>query len=65
MVVNGTVYFPRRRSVEGLATASPEKIDPTALPVGRMSADTVDFGDLLRDLISEMRSVGAAYPFQS
>ncbi|PIR19831.1 MAG: hypothetical protein COV45_09260 [Deltaproteobacteria bacterium CG11_big_fil_rev_8_21_14_0_20_47_16] len=64
MVVNGKVYFPRKRSVEGLATVSPEEIDPKALPVGRVSVDTVGFGDLLRDLISEMRSVGAAYPLE-
>jgi len=65
MVVNGKVYFPRKNAVEGLATyASPEEIDPNALPVGRISVDTVGFGELLRDLISEMRSVGAAYPLE-
>ncbi|MDP3793149.1 MAG: hypothetical protein Q8R07_00145, partial [Candidatus Uhrbacteria bacterium] len=65
MVVNGKVYFPRKRPVESLGTyTSPEEIDTKALPVGRVSVDTVGFGELLRDLLTEMRSVGAAYPLE-
>jgi len=65
MVVNGRVYFPRKKRTTGLAAhPSPEEIDPKVLPVGRVSVDTVGFGELLRDLISEMRSVGAAYPLE-
>ena len=65
MVVNGKVYFPRKRPVESLGTyTSPEEIDTKALPVGRVSVDTVGFGELLRDLLTEIRSVGAAYPLE-
>lgn len=64
MVVDGKVYFPRKKEAVLTAYTSPEEIDPKSLPVGRISVDTVGFGELLRDLLTEMRSVGAAYPLE-
>lgn len=62
MVVSGKTFYPRV-SLEPLATYQPpEEINPASLPIGRISTDNITFGQLMRELASEMSAVSAIFP---
>ena len=65
MVVDGRAYYPRVPAQESLSSyQAPEDIQPTSLPVGRVSVDNVTFGQMIRELSGEMSSACTVFPLE-
>ena len=61
--IGDQVLFPRvGKSIQD--TTAPAEIDTRSLPVGRVSVDNVTFGELMREFMSEMSSVGKIFPLE-
>src|SRR3989338_6260748 len=61
--IGDRVLFPRfGKSIQD--TTAPAEIDTRSLPVGRVSVDNVTFGELMREFMSEMSSVGKIFPLE-
>ena len=61
VLAGNTVYYPR---IKKELAAIPTDIETKSLPVGRVSVDNVTFGELMREFVSEMGSVGKIFPLE-